>query len=138
MPRKARRRSTWRASSDSWRASGNWMDMIGLRPGIVSSRCPKNGLSRFHAGVIPRAGLVLVAQFPLRHGQEEPGNAVADFAEPLRLPQGVDRFLPVLRPKLRHAQRGPGGSVLRRQFDGLAGKLHRELRRAKLTIRVGR
>src|SRR5947208_4359647 len=52
MPRKARRRSTCRASSESWRASGNGIGMIGLRLGIARFRCPKSGLSRFHAGVI--------------------------------------------------------------------------------------
>src|SRR4051794_32602007 len=31
------------------------MDMIGLRLGLVWFLCPKNGLSRFHAGVIRTA-----------------------------------------------------------------------------------
>src|SRR5205809_5744932 len=52
MPRKARSRNTWRASSDNWRASGNWMDMSSLRLGLAWALGPNNGSSNFHAGVI--------------------------------------------------------------------------------------
>src|SRR4051794_12226299 len=93
MPRKARRRSTWRAAADNWRASGNWMDMISLRLGIAWLLGPKSVLSRFHARVIEpaqaaaRLGLDLVVdgvEVGLRLGQL--------LAEAL---QGVDEHLHV-------------------------------------------
>jgi hypothetical protein len=36
------------------------MDMVGLRLGLAGFLCPKNGLSRFHAGVITEAGKIRI------------------------------------------------------------------------------
>src|SRR5947208_11562308 len=83
MPRKARRRSTCRASSESWRASGNGIGMIGLRLGIARFRCPKSGLSRFHAGVISSYAVDIEDENPWKNDQYNLTAAVFFLAESL-------------------------------------------------------
>src|SRR5262249_38311303 len=66
--------------------------------------------------VVPLAGLLLLAQLVVGHGQEKPVKAVAAPAQDQRPVQGPDGPFPVPRPVEGHAERAPVGPVLGREL----------------------
>ena len=106
-----RRRSTCRASSESWRASGKWIGMIGLRlMGFRVRSAYRDSLSSFHAGVIPPPRPLpqhhrypLRPRLPLASALRRPR-----AGQPLPVPAGA---APRRRRRRRHtrASRAPAG-----------------------------
>src|SRR5262249_23609750 len=63
--------------------------------------------------IVPFAGLCLVAQPPVSHGQEEPALAVPALPPGRRLLQRLDRLFPVTGAVMGGPQRGPVFSLAR-------------------------
>jgi hypothetical protein len=61
---------------------------------------------------VPFAGDILIAQFPVCHGQEEPIDTVTALAEFHSLGERCDRFLPACHPVVCDTERVPVCALL--------------------------
>ena len=105
------------------------VQLVVVRPVLLH---PGDGL------VVPLASLVLLAQLPVSHGQEEPIEAVAALAEVHGFRDGVDGGLPIACAILGRSQGGPVISYLGCHLDSLVGQFDRPARIACFGLGGGR
>src|SRR5262249_22748237 len=82
--------------------------------------------------VIPLAGLLLLAQLPVGHGQEQVVEGVAALAQGHRLVQRLDGGFPVAGTVMGHPQRVPHVPCFGSLLEGLLRQFDRPLGIAKL------
>src|SRR3954453_18638953 len=87
--------------------------------------------------IVPFAGLLLMAELPMRHGHKQPIDGVPTFAQLHRPLEGFERLLPVADAVVGYPQGVPEVAVIRCEGDGLRRQLQPSLLAPALCIRRG-